>query len=105
MSPRPTSPPVSRPRCCGRSSSSPAATGSLAHVTRSHVCLLALCAAVLIAGCGDSDETTPAPTVTVQTSPTEPEALEESTAPVPPDDSAGTPEEADDPGADRPRTV
>ena len=31
--------------------------------------------------------------------------LDESTAPVPPDDSAGTPAEADDPGADRPRAV
>src|SRR5688500_13917813 len=99
MSLRATSPPVYRPRCCVPSSSSPAAMGSLAHVTGSRVCLLALCAALLIAGCGDSDETTPAPTVTVQTSPTEEETLEESTAPVPPDDSAGTPEEADDPGA------
>jgi hypothetical protein len=65
--------------------------------------LICLCAA-LLAGCGDSDSS---PSTTTVAAPTVPDTsvLEESTAPVPPDDSAGTPEEADDPGADRPRTV
>jgi hypothetical protein len=59
----------------------------------------------LLAGCGDSGSS-PATTTTIS----EPAAAEtttadESTAPVAPDDSAGTPSEADEPGADRPRTV
>jgi hypothetical protein len=57
---------------------------------------------------GDSGSTStpPAATPTVlQATTAETTTADESTAPVAPDDSAGTPEEADDPGADRPRAV
>ena len=78
--------------------------GSLAAMSRSTIPIVVLAAAALLAGCGD-DETTPAATtVSVPTS-AEATAADESTAPVPPDDSAGTPSEADEPGADRPRAV
>ena len=71
--------------------------------------LLALGVAALLAGCGgdDDDSAAPATTSSVLTAPeaTTTTTADESTAPVAPDDSAGTPEEADDPGADRPRSV
>jgi len=61
-------------------------------------------AALLAAGCGDnSSEPT---TISVSTtSLTVSTTGDESTAPVAPDDSAGQPEAADDPGADRPRSI
>ncbi len=62
--------------------------------------VLVLIAAVL-ASCGD--EPTDPTTISVAT--TETTAPAESEAPVPPDDSAGDPSAADDPGADRPRSV
>jgi hypothetical protein len=64
--------------------------------------VLASIAAVL-AGCGDSED--PEPQTISVTPGTTTTAAAESEAPVPPDDSAGDPEAADDPGADRPRTV
>jgi hypothetical protein len=68
---------------------------------------LVLCAAIaaaVLAGCGD-DGSAPS-TTTISVPPVaETTTASESTAPVPPDDSAGTPEQADDPGADRPRSV
>ena len=65
-----------------------------------------LCAcAVLVAACGDGDSTAPTTTVTVPTAQTETATGDESAAPVPPDDSAGHPEDADEPNADRPRSV
>jgi hypothetical protein len=78
--------------------------GSLAHMRRPITVALALVATALLAACGDDDSTVPTTTVAVTTAP-ETTTLDESTAPVPPDDSAGTPSEADDPGADRPRAV
>jgi hypothetical protein len=77
--------------------------------------LVTLVLAALLAGCGsdDSTESTAATTTTPGTagvsipesSTTGTATLDEPDAPVAPDDSAGTPEEADDPGADRPRAV
>jgi len=65
-----------------------------------------LCAcAVLVAACGDEESTAPTTTVTVPTAQTETTPADESTAPVPPDDSAGHPEDADEPNAGRPRSV
>jgi hypothetical protein len=54
-----------------------------------------------LAACGDSEEE-PATISVVTTTPSTTPATTES---VPADDSAGTPEAADDPGADRPRAV
>ena len=67
------------------------------------ICLAAL---AMLAGCGDSDDPEPT-TISVTTTPstTTSAGASEDEAPVPPDDSAGNPEAADDPGADRPRTV
>jgi len=68
--------------------------------------LIALGTAVLLAGCGEGDSEPPEPTtISVAAPETTTAPADESTAPVPPDDSAGDPEAADDPGADRPRTV
>jgi hypothetical protein len=71
--------------------------------------LSVLGAAAPVAGCGSDDDSTQPATRTVLTAPPESasttETADESTGPVPPDDSAGSPEEADDPGADRPRAV
>ncbi len=77
--------------------------GSLGPMRR--FALLTLAVAALLSGCGgDDDATAPTTTVSIPTSATTTTA-DESTAPVAPDDSAGTPEAADDPGADRPRAV
>ncbi len=82
--------------------------GSLATMSRSTLAVPALIAAAFLAGCGSDDSTT-APavrsTILQATTATETTTADESTAPVAPDDSAGNPEEADDPGADRPRAV
>jgi hypothetical protein len=68
--------------------------------------LISLGAAVLLAGCGEGDSEPPEPTtISVAAPATTTAPADESTAPVPPDDSAGDPAAADDPGADRPRTV
>jgi hypothetical protein len=68
--------------------------------------IMALVFAAALAGCGNSDSTPAAPTTVTVSAPSELTAPAESaTAPVPPDDSAGSPSEADTPGADRPRTV
>jgi len=72
-------------------------------------CALAmvLTAAVLAAGCGSDDSSGEPTTISVSapTSTTTEAATDQSTAAVPPDDSAGDPEAADDPGADRPRSI
>ena len=67
------------------------------------IATLALLAAAMLTGCGDDDATAPTTTVVVPTAAET--TTNEATAPVPPDDSAGTPSEADEPGADRPRSV
>jgi hypothetical protein len=63
---------------------------------------LILALGLTLAACGDSDDDEPA-TISVVTTPTT--TGEATTTTVPPDDSAGTPEAADDPGTDRPRAV
>ena len=79
--------------------------GSLAPMRRATICLLAA-VALVAAGCGDDSSDSESTTVSVSapTSSTT-TASDESTAPVAPDDSAGDPAAADDPGADRPRSV
>jgi hypothetical protein len=70
------------------------------------ISIIALVFAAALAGCGSSDSTPAAPPTVSVSAPAETTVPAESaTAPVPPDDSAGTPSEADTPGADRPRTV
>ena len=80
--------------------------GSLGRVRLASLIAIAAVAA-LAAGCGSDSSSTEPTTVSVSipapASTTAP--MDESTAPVPPDDSAGNPEQADDPGADRPRAI
>src|SRR5215213_5874728 len=75
--------------------------GSLAPMRRP-VLLICVCA-VVVAGCGEEDTTAPTTTVSVPSSAETTPAEDE--APVAPDDGAGNPEDADEPGADRPRAV
>jgi hypothetical protein len=78
--------------------------GSLAPMRKATATALVLAAAVL-AACGEGDATE-TQTISVEVPPASTTtATPESEAPVAPDDSAGNPEEADDPGADRPRAV
>jgi hypothetical protein len=71
-----------------------------------HASITALVLAAAAAGCGDSDSTDSAPSTVSVTAPAEATVpAESSESEVPPDDSAGEPAEADEPGADRPRAV
>lgn len=78
---------------------------SLAPMRRATTCVLAA-VALIAAGCGDESSDSRPTTVSVSapTSSTT-TARDEPTAPVAPDDSAGDPAAADDPGADRPRSI
>ena len=67
---------------------------------------LTVAAFLLAGGCGGDDSSEPT-TVSLSSTSLSVSAptTDESTAPVAPDDSAGDPEAADDPGADRPRSI
>jgi hypothetical protein len=77
--------------------------GSLAPMRRAAIPAL-IAIALAFGACGESDDETQTISVEVPAASTT-TAPPESEAPVPPDDSAGNPEAADDPGADRPRSV
>lgn len=71
---------------------------------RSALAIVVVVASVAV-GCGDADGEGAAPTTVSVEAPTSSTTAGEATAPVPADDSAGDPAAADDPGADRPRSV
>ena len=69
-------------------------------------CLIALTAAGVLGGCGESESGSDEPTTISVSAPSgSTTTAGGSTAPAPADDSAGDPSAADDPGADRPRSV